>query len=105
MKPFGFCYDSVWQLILYFLLVELLGAPVDLLCQGLPRVLYKRGIAGRRQANLFYIPLDAMCSMLVFWIGDQMIEGVTATPLSLWMLAFLFALLTPPIREEGSLEQ
>jgi len=101
MRVFGFHYDSVGQLVLYFLLVELLGFPVDLLCQGLPRLLYKRGVASGRQINLFYIPLDALCSMAVFWIGDQIVEGVSATMLSLWIIAFLFAVLTLPIQEKN----
>ena len=105
MRMFGFHYNSVGQLVLYFLLVELLGFPVDLLCQGLPRFLYKRGVASGRQINLFYIPLDTMCSMVVFWIGDQMMEGISATMLSLWIIAFLFAVLTLPIRDEYPLGQ
>lgn len=105
MRVFGFHYDSVGQLILYFLLVELLGFPVDLLCQGLPRLLYKRGVADGRQINLFYIPLDTLCSMAVFWIGDQIMEGISATMLSLWIIAFLFAVLTLPIQEGNPMGQ
>ena len=37
MRLFGFRYDSVGQLLLYFLLGELIGLPLDLISTALPK--------------------------------------------------------------------
>lgn len=104
MALFGFRYRSVGQLVLYFLLVELVGLPFDLFCQGLPRALYHLGRLDRRQANLFYIPLDAFCTFAAFWLADLMMESVSATGMSLWVIALVMALLTQPVKKEQTPE-
>ena len=103
MAVFGFQYRSVGQLILYFLLVELISIPLDPFCQGTPRALYKMGRVNRRQANMLYIPLDALCTFFAFWLADRLMDGVSATGVSLWVIAFVLALLTLPVhRKEDS---
>ena len=97
MTLFGFRYDSLRQALLYFLLAEGISLPFDLFCQALPRVLYRRGSVGRMEANLFYIPLYTLCSMLAFWLADRLMTGVSVTGLSLWVVSFGLALLTQPI--------
>ena len=54
MRLFGFRYDSVGQLLLYFLLGELIGLPLDLISTALPKALYRMGKVDRRQGNLLY---------------------------------------------------
>lgn len=104
MALFGFRYRSVGQLVLYFLLVELISFPLDLFCQGLPRALYERGKADWRQVNLLYIPLDAFCTFAAFWLADRMMDGVSATSFSLWVIALVIALLTQPVKKKQTPE-
>ena len=68
-----------------------------LFTNGLARALYKLGRATRRQANLLYIPLDALCSCFIFWLVDALMDSVEATGLSILALALIFALLSQPI--------
>ena len=99
MTLFGFRYRSVGQLILYFLLVEVVSLPFDGICQSLPRALHHMGKVDRWQGNMLYIPADTMCTYLAFWLVDQYIMSVRATELSLWIISFALALLTLPLRK------
>lgn len=101
MHLFGFRYDSVGQLLLYFLLGEVLGLPLDLLSTALPKVLYRMGKVNRRQGNFLYIPMDALFTMAVFWLADQWLDSVSTTGLSLCILGFGSALATLPIPKEA----
>lgn len=101
MHLFGFRYDSVGQLLLYFLLGEVLGLPLDLLSTALPKVLYRMGKVNRRQGNFLYIPMDTLFTMAVFWLADQWLDSVSTTGLSLCILGFGSALATLPIPKEA----
>lgn len=101
MELFGFRYDSVGQLLLYFLLGELLGLPLDLLSTALPRALYRLGKVERWQGNLLYIPMDALFTMGAFWLADQWMDRVSTTGLSLCILGFGMALTTLPLKKEN----
>ena len=101
MHLFGFRYDSVEQLLLYFLLGEVLGLPLDLLSTALPKVLYRMGKVNRRQGNFLYIPMDALFTMAAFWLADQWLDSVSPTGLSLCILGFGSALATLPIPKEA----
>lgn len=100
MRLFGFRYDSVGQLLLYFLLGEVLGLPLDLLSTALPKALYHMGKVNRRQGNLLYIPMDALFTMAAFWLADGLMASVSTTGLSLCILGLGTALTTLPIKKE-----
>ena len=97
LKLLGFQYRSLGWLVLYLLVSAALGLPLELFTNGLARALYRLGKATRRQANLLFIPLDTLCSCFIFWLVDACMDAVTATGLSILVLALLFALLSQPI--------
>lgn len=101
MGLFGFRYDSVGQLLLYFLLGEVLGLPLDLLSTALPKVLYRMGKVNRWQGNFLYIPMDTLFTMAAFWLADQWLDSVSTTGLSLCILGFGSALATLPTPKEA----
>lgn len=101
MHLFGFRYDSVGQLLLYFLLGEVLGLPLDLISTALSKVLYRMGKVNRRQGNFLYIHMDALFTMAAFWMADQCLDSVSTTGLSLCILGFGSALATLPIPKEA----
>lgn len=88
MRLFGFRYDSVGQLLLYFLLGELIGLPLDLISTALPKVLYRMGKVDRRQGNLLYIPMDTLFTIAAFWVADGLMASVSTPGLSLCILGF-----------------
>ena len=97
LRLLGFQYRSLGWLVVYLLASAALGLPLELLTNGLARALFRLGWATRRQANLLFIPLDALCSCFIFWLVDACMDAVTATGLSILVLALLFALLSQPI--------
>ena len=97
LQLLGFQYRSLVWLVLYLLASAALGLPLELFTNGLARALFRLGWATRRQANLLFIPLDALCSAAVFWLVDACMDAVTATGLSILVLALIFALLSQPI--------
>ena len=97
LQLLGFQYRSLGWLVLYLLISAALSLPLELFTNGLARVLYRLGKATRRQANLLFIPLDTLCSFFIFWLVDACIDAVTATGLSILVLALLFALLSQSI--------
>jgi len=99
MRLFGFRYDSVGQLLLYFLLGELIGLPLDLISTALPKVLYRMGKVDRRQGNLLYIPMDTLFTIAAFWVADGLMASVSTTGLSLCILGLGTALTTLPIKK------
>ena len=100
MRLFGFRYDSVGQLLLYFLLGELIGLPLDLISTALPKALYRMGKVDRRQGNLLYVPMDTLFTMAAFWLADGLMASVSTTGLSLCILGLGTALATLPIKKE-----
>lgn len=102
MTLFGFSYESVGSLLLYFVAGELISLPLELVIVGMSQSLYRQGHVDRRQANLLYVPLDTMATIFAFWTADQLMSGVSASGLSLWMLGFCAAVITVPIRKEPS---
>ena len=97
LRLLGFQYRSLGWLVLYLLASAALGLPLELFTNGLAKALYKLGKVTRRQANLFFIPLDTLCSFFIFWLVDVFMDSVTATSLSILVLALIFALLSQPI--------
>ena len=97
LRLLGFQYQSLGWLVVYLLASAALGLPLELLTNGLARALFRLGWATRRQANLLFIPLDTLCSAAVFWLVDAFMDSVTATGLSILVLALIFALLSQPI--------
>ena len=93
----GVRYASFGWLIGYVVLSSVIGLPLELFTNGLAGALFRLGWATRRQANLLFIPLDTLCSAAVFWLVDAFMDSVTATGLSILVLALLFALLSQPI--------
>lgn len=102
MTLFGFSYESVGSLLLYFVAGELISLPLELVIVGMSQSLYRQGHVDRRQANLLYVPLDTMATIFAFWTADQLMPGVSASGLSLWMLGFCAAVITVPIKKEPS---
>ncbi len=89
MRLFGFHYESVGQLLLYFLLGELLGLPLDLFSTALPKALYHMG-KGKSPAGKF--PLHPYGCLIyhgrLFWLADRWMDSVSTTGLSLCILGF-----------------
>ena len=95
----GVRYTSFGWLIGYVLLSSVIGLPLELFTNGLAGALFRLGWATRRQANLLYIPLDTLCSALVFWAADLLMPQVEANALAILVTGLLSALCSQPIEK------
>ena len=95
----GVRYAAFGWLIVYVLLAAVLGLPLELFTNGLAGALFRLGWATRRQANLLYIPLDALCSTLVLWAVDLLMPQVEANDLAILVTGLLSALCSQPVEK------
>ena len=58
MKMFGFEYDSIWNIIIFFVIMALLSFPAGLVTEAVPKVLYKefqKLTAGQSKALYWFL--------------------------------------------------
>ena len=86
MHFFGFYYESVWKLMLFFILSGLVGLPLEaLLTFNKISVGFARGI--------FFI-LDVLSTMVSMIVVDYFMESVSATLRSVVVIAVIIAILS-----------
>ncbi len=92
MKLFGFQYESVWSIVGYFAVVELLTLIVGWISGAVPRILWYFGKLPEPAAILLYLILDAGISFGAFRLVDRWMPGVSATDTAIFVLAVIAAL-------------
>ncbi len=92
MTFFGFRYDSVWSILLFFIIVMLISYPFEMLAGALPRVLLALDKLSKPLAILLYLVLDILVTYVAFSFVDSVMDSVSTTPLSLFVLAGILAL-------------
>ena len=91
MKLFGFQYESVGSVILFFIIATILSFPCNLISTALPKALYTLKKISRQTAQILYLILDTVSTGLKF--VDDCISSVSATTLSIVIISFLLAVL------------
>lgn len=92
MKMFGFEYDSVWSIIKYFIVVVIVGAPVELLTKAFPKALYQLGKIDEKAEKILFVIFDTLGSCTVLAIVDKFMDSVTASNLAIVIVSFVFAM-------------
>lgn len=94
MRLFGFEYDSAGSVILYFIIVTIIGAPIDILCQAFPRALVSLGKIQSKAGIILFIVIDTIGTSVVMASVDYFMESVSATDLSIGVISFITAILS-----------
>ena len=94
MKLFGFTYQSVGSIILFFAVSGILVFPIELFVKAIPKVLFShfKKINGL-EAKIMFVVLDTLLSMVMFSIVDYFMKSVSATPISLFIVSLVMSLL------------
>lgn len=66
MRLFGFRYQSIWSIILFFIIATVVSYPINLIAGGLPKALYKLKRISKKYCNYFIFSIRYDCDM--FWI-------------------------------------
>ena len=94
MKLFGFTYQSVGSIILFFVVSGILGFPIELFVKAIPKVLFSHfKKINVLEAKIMFVVLDTLLSMVMFSTVDYFMKSVSATPISLFIVSLVMSLL------------
>lgn len=97
MKLFGFTYDSVGSLVLYFVAASVLSAVFGQVFSALPKVLYEMGKLNRAEGIILYLVLDTLVTAAGLGVVDRWMPSVTASDRAIVAVSLLLAL--PGLRD------
>lgn len=79
MKIFGFEYESIGSIILFFVIATIISYPFSLIAEVLPKVVLSFGKLPKQMAILFYIILDTFATFYGLRVVDYFMQSVSAT--------------------------
>ena len=94
MHFFGFRYDSVWDIILFFLISTIISLPINFIAEGLPKALLKLKKVNLYCARIIFVLLDTIATAIGMTIVDYCMTNVSATDSSILVIAFILAILS-----------
>ncbi len=92
MKLFGFQYESIGSIILFFIIATIMSFPLNLIAGALPKALYELERISKLDALILYLTLDTIATSFGLKIVDYYMLSVSATTLSIVVISFLLAL-------------
>ena len=92
MKIFGFEFQSIKSVILFFAGVVILSIPLDLITKALPNVLLLRNKVSIPFAKLLYIFLDMIATILVMTLIDYYMDSISIRFVAIVIIGFLLSL-------------
>lgn len=92
MKLFGFQYNSVWNVIIFFLVVALIGIPTELLAFAIPKTLLSLNKINIKSARIFFILLDTISTMVIMSLVNYFMDSVLAPDMAIFVIDFIIAI-------------
>lgn len=94
MKLFGFTYQSVGNIMLFFGISGILTFPLESFVKAIPKVLFSHfKKINEFEAKVIFVVLDTILSMIMFSMVDYFMQSVSATPHSLFIVSLIMSLL------------
>ena len=94
MKIFGFEYRAIKDIIIFFIAATLISYPVSLLASALPKYLLHKENIPLKYAKALYVFLDTFATAGGMFVTDNIMEGISASGLSVILISFIFAVLS-----------
>lgn len=95
MTMFGFTYQSVGSIILFFAVSGILAFPIELFVKAIPKVLFSHfKKINAFEAKVIFVVLDTTLSMIMLSLVDYYMKNVSATSVSLFVVSLAMALLS-----------
>lgn len=94
MRLFGFQYESIGSIILFFIIATVISYPLNLIAEAFPKALFDLERINRKYALVFYMVLDTIATSFGLKIVDYYMTSVSATTISIIVISFLLALPT-----------
>ena len=94
MRVFGFRYNSVGSVILYFTIVSVVGFPLEIIIKALSKALNSLLKIDRKIEKTLFILMDTLGTGITMAIVDYFMESVSASDLSIFVTSFILAILS-----------
>ena len=94
MRFFGFRYNSVGSVILYFTIVAVVGFPLEIIIKALSKALNSLLKIDRKIEKILFILMDTLGTGITMAIVDYFMESVSASDLSIFVTSFILAILS-----------
>lgn len=92
MKLFGFKYNSIGSIILYFIVVTIVGFPVDIIIRVFSKSLISIGQLNKNTGKILFVALDTVGTCIVMAIVDYFMKSVSATDLAILVVSLIMAI-------------
>lgn len=92
MRLLGFEYETVGSFILYFIIASFVSYPMNLMAGAWPKALLTLGKLSKKMSVCTYVILDTIATFWGFRIVDYFMPAVSASAISLMVIAVIFAL-------------
>lgn len=92
MRFFGFTYDSIGSIILFFVCITLAGFPLEVVASALPKALLSLGRISHRACKVLSFVLDACGTAITMLFVDTLMDSVSASGSAIAVCSLLLAL-------------
>lgn len=94
MKIFGFQYESIGSIVLYFLITMIISFPIELIVTSLSKALLTLDKITLNYARFLFVILDISTSFIMMKIVDYYMTSVSATHISIFVLCLIFSFIS-----------
>lgn len=91
MRLFGFEYNSVGSIILFFVIVSLIGFPIETFALALPKALLSLDKITPELSKVLFVTLDTISTMITMYLVDYFMIGVSVSDIAIFVIAFIMA--------------
>lgn len=92
MKLFGFEYQTVGSIVLFFIIGTVISYPLGLIAGALPKALLFLGKMSKQTAVLLYLVLDTAATAVGLSVVDHFMQSVSATDVAIVIVSCILAL-------------
>lgn len=93
MNIFGFEYDSIFNVVVFFVLVEIIGAPASIFADSFCGVLLELELIGKFGARFANALLSTSVSIFAILIIDYFMDSITASPVATLVISIFWSII------------
>ncbi len=94
MGFFGFTYNSVRSVTIFFVVGAFVSWPISLTAEAIPKVLcFNKKLLTKRQAGVVYVLLATLATAIGLMVVDARMTSVAANKTSIIVISLLFSLM------------
>lgn len=91
MRFFGFTYDSIGSILLFFVILTVAGFPLEVLAGALPKALLSLGRISPRACKVMAFAFDTCATAVTMLFVDALMDSVSASGAAIAVCSLLLA--------------